>query len=70
MQRLRGNGDVSQAMLVSSVLIGLTGTEFSELKLKEMKRELNFDEAISINQANDQSIRKAFKLFSTNALNI
>jgi hypothetical protein len=67
---LRGNGDIKKNFLVSSVLIGLTGTDFSENKLKEIKKELSFDESVSINQADEQSIRKAFKLFSTNAINV
>jgi hypothetical protein len=67
---LRGNGDVSKCFLVSSVLIGLTGNDFSDNKLKEIKGELSFDESISINQLDEHSIRQAFKLFSTNALNV
>lgn len=67
---LRGSGDIKKNFLVSSVLIGLTGTDFSENKLKEIKKELSFDESVSINQADEQSIRKAFKLFSTNAINV
>jgi hypothetical protein len=62
--------DVSKCFLASSVLIGLTGNDFSETKLKEIKKELSFDEYISINQSDEQSIRKAFKLFSTNAINV
>ena len=64
------NPDIKKNFLVSSVLIGLTGTDFSENKLKEIKKELSFDESVSINQADEQSIRKAFKLFSTNAINV
>nr|MCZ7603059.1 hypothetical protein [Melioribacteraceae bacterium] len=67
---LRGDGDFSKCFLVSSVLIGLTGNDFSDNKLKEIKRELGFDESISINQLDEHSIRQAFKLFSTNALNV
>ncbi|MBX3008043.1 MAG: VWA domain-containing protein [Melioribacteraceae bacterium] len=67
---LRGQGDLSKCFLVSSVLIGLTGTDFSESKLKEIKSELTFDEIISINQSDEHSIRQAFKLFSTNAINV
>jgi|GEM_PF-5387152 len=70
LRMLRGNGDKSKCFLESSVLIGLTGSDFSETKLKEIKHELNFDEYVSINQSDEQSIRKAFKLFSTNALNV
>jgi hypothetical protein len=70
MKRLRGNDDLSKCFLASSVLIGLTGNDFSETKLKEIKKELSFDEYISINQSDEQSIRKAFKLFSTNAINV
>lgn len=70
LKMLRGNGDIKKNFLVSSVLIGLTGTDFSENKLKEIKKELSFDESVSINQADEQSIRKAFKLFSTNAINV
>lgn len=67
---LRGAGNEKLKFLVSSVLIGLTSTEFSEKKLQQIKEELTFDESISINQADEKSIRKAFKLFSTNALNV
>ncbi len=70
LRMLRGNGDMKKNFLISSVLIGLTGSDFSDNKLKEIKKELTFDESISINQADDQSIRKAFKLFSTNTINI
>lgn len=70
LKMLRGDGDIKKCFLVSSVLIGLTGSDFSETRLKEIKKELSFDESISINQADEQSIRKAFNLFSTNALNI
>jgi uncharacterized protein YnzC (UPF0291/DUF896 family) len=70
LKMLRGSGDIKKNFLVSSVLIGLTGTDFSENKLKEIKKELSFDESVSINQADEQSIRKAFKLFSTNAINV
>jgi len=70
LKMLRGNGDIKKNFLVSSVLIGLTGTDFSENKLKEIKKELSFDESVSIIQSDEQSIRKAFKLFSTNAINV
>lgn len=70
LKMLRGDGDIRKSFLVSSVLIGLTGSEFSDNKLKEIKKELSFDESVSIIQADEQSIRKAFKLFSTNAINV
>jgi hypothetical protein len=70
LKMLRGDGDIKKNFLISSVLIGLTGTDFSENKLKEIKKELSFDESVSINQADEQSIRRAFKLFSTNAINV
>lgn len=69
MKLLRGNGDIRKCFLASSVLIGLTGSQFSEKKLKEIKKELSFDTCISIKQSDDHSIRQAFKLFSTNAVN-
>jgi len=63
-------GEIRKNFLVSSVLIGLTSNEFSDNKLKEIRKELNFDESISIIQADEQSIRKAFKLFSSKATNV
>jgi hypothetical protein len=62
-------GEIRKNFLVSSVLIGLTSNEFSDNKLKEIRKELNFDESISIIQADEHSIRKAFKLFSSKASN-
>ena len=38
--------------------------------IEKIKGELSFDESISINQLDEHSIRQAFKLFSTNALNV
>ena len=70
LKKLRGDGKLEKQFLVSSVLIGLTSNDFTDKKLKEIKKELNFDESVSINQADEQSIRKAFKLFSTNAINV
>ena len=65
MQRLRGEDGYSH--LHSSVLIGLTSADFTRQHMLEVKDELTFDEAISINQSDDKAIRKAFKLFSTDA---
>lgn len=70
MQLLNGNNIIGKAFLESSVLIGLTGEGLNENKLKEIRKELNFHESISVLQSDEQSIRKAFKLWSTNAMNI
>lgn len=67
--RLRGDENSKYSFLYSSVLIGLTSNHFTEDALKKIKKELVFDESISINQTDEYSIRKAFKLFSTNAIN-
>jgi len=53
--------------LAGSVLIGLTSSEFTENKLKEVKKELDFENAISIDKADEKSIRNAFKLWSVEA---
>jgi hypothetical protein len=53
--------------LVSSVLIGLTSKDFTKEKLNEVKEELTFTEAISIVQSDEKAIRRAFKLWSTDA---
>jgi hypothetical protein len=63
-------GELRKSYLVSSVLIGLTGNEFTDNKLKEIRKEMNFDESISIIQADEHSIRKAFKLFTGKATNV
>lgn len=65
MKRLRG--DEGYSHLHSSVLIGLTSADFTKQRMLTVKEELTFDEAISINQLDDKAIRKAFKLFSTDA---
>jgi uncharacterized membrane protein len=67
---LRGNGNISELHLESSVLIGLTGVEFSETKLKEIQKELGFEVAISIDSEDEKSLRQAFKTASTSAINI
>ncbi|MCF8276188.1 MAG: hypothetical protein K9J17_05580 [Flavobacteriales bacterium] len=61
--------DNKKSFLVSSVLIGLTGSEFSNDKLESIREELNFNESISIDNTDAESIRRAFQLFSTNAKN-
>lgn len=67
---LRGNGNISELHLESSVLIGLTNVEFSETKLKEIQKELGFEVAISIDSEDEKSLRQAFKTASTSAINI
>lgn len=67
--RLNGDENNKYSFLYSSVLIGLTSNHFTEDALKVIKKELGFDESISIHQSDEYSIRKAFKLFSTNAIN-
>ena len=62
MMLLRNNSHLD-----SSVLIGLTSADFTKQRLNQVKEELTFDEAISIDQSDDKAIRKAFKLFSTDA---
>lgn len=65
MQRLRGEDGHSH--LHSSVLIGLTSDNFTQQRLLEVKDEISFNDAISINNLEDKAIRTAFKLFSTDA---
>lgn len=60
-------GDKYQKPLHSSVLIGLTSQDFTKDKLEEVREELSFNEAISINQSDEHAIRKAFKMASTEA---
>jgi hypothetical protein len=62
---LRGNGDLKKAFLRTSVLIGLTSREFKLEDLKEIKKELNFDDCFSIDKGDDISIRHAFQIPST-----
>ena len=70
LKMLRGNGDLSQNHLEGSVVIGLTGEHFSKEKLEVIRKEIGFEEAISISDSNEKSIRRAFKTASTGALNI
>ena len=65
MKTLRG--DEKYTHLVSSVLIGLTSDDFSIKKLNEVKEDLGFDFSVSITKSDEKAIRKAFKLFSTEA---
>lgn len=67
LKKLRGG--ITYRHLDSSVLIGLISQDFTKNKLDEVKEELTFDEAISIVQSDEKAIRKAFKLFSTDAAN-
>jgi hypothetical protein len=60
-------GTTTYCHLVSSVLIGLTSKDFTKEKLNEVKEELTFTEAISIVQSDEKAIRRAFKLWSTDA---
>ena len=70
MQLLRGNGVKGKNFLESSVIIGLTGDGLNETELNQIKKELNFDSSISLLKDDEHSIREAFKLWSTNAMNI
>jgi hypothetical protein len=70
LRTLRGDGNVNELHLESSVLIGLTGSGLSETKLKEIQKELGFEVSISIDSEDEKSLRQAFKTASTNALNI
>lgn len=70
MQLLDGKGIERKRFLESSVIIGLTGDGLKETELNQIRKELNFHFSISILKDDEQSIRKAFKLWSTNAMNI
>ena len=67
---LQGTDNPREIFLEGSVVIGLTNNDFPEKELIEIQKELGFRESISINQADDESIRKAFSTFSINAINI
>jgi hypothetical protein len=58
-QKLRTNSH-----LHTSVLIGLTSQAFTIKELKNVKTELGFDEAISVEQNDERAIRRALQMAS------
>lgn len=61
---LRGNKS-GYRHLYASVLIGLTSGSFTKERLQQVRNEIGFDEAISIDQTDENAIRQAFKVAST-----
>jgi hypothetical protein len=66
---LRGHGNYGQKHLESAILIGLTNKQFSEKALEKLQDELGFNESIPVNQNDEQALRRAFNLLSSNSLN-
>lgn len=67
---LRGHDTIGQKHLESAIIIGLNNKQFPKESLVELQEELGFDKSISINQNDEQALRRAFNLYSSNALNI
>ncbi len=66
---LRGQENFGQKHLETALIIGLTNNQFPKETLEELQNELGFNESISIDQNDEQALRRAFSLFSSNALN-
>ena len=66
---LRGHNNIGQKHLESAILIGLTNNQFSEKSLEKLQEELGFNESIPVSQNDEQALRRAFNLLSSNSLN-
>jgi hypothetical protein len=66
-ESIRNTGKQHASHLVKSVLIGLTSQDFTKDTLNRVKKELSFDDYISLDNSDHKSIRNAFKLWSSYA---